>query len=164
MIKHIIWTSRIDIEDWKDFFEEEEVGLMKLIDEDERYRKAHEMNSDYLDDARINLDIELPGTILAIADMGLWNGRLPGYKGIGNNLRGIFYNNYDDMEFYCDAYNLKSTGWHHDGTNYIEYRLIPDGVDADKLKQAIYDGTHTREMIRRYTRSLRPYVAKVYGW
>ena len=164
MTKRMIWTSRIDIEDWEDLRREREEEDGETIDDDKLYELANELNGFYFDDEITNLNIELPGTILAIADMGLWNGRFSGYKGIGSNLRGIFYNNYDDMEFYCDAYNLKSTGWHHDGTNYIEYRLIPDGVDADKLKQAIYDGTHTREMIRRYTRSLRPYVAKVYGW
>ena len=69
------------------------------------------MNNDYFDDERINLNVEIPCNVLAIADLGLWY-----------------------------------------------------GVDATPLLNALYNGKATHEMVLRDTRSLRPYVSKVYGW
>lgn len=42
----------------------------------------YERNSEYLDDERMNLDIQLDKPILVIVDLGLWNGRYSGYKEI----------------------------------------------------------------------------------
>ena len=40
----------------------------------------YEINNRYLDDERVNLNIQLDQPILVIADLGLWNGRRPGYQ------------------------------------------------------------------------------------
>ena len=42
----------------------------------------YERNGEYLDDERMNLDIQLDKPILVIVDLGLWNGRYSGYKEI----------------------------------------------------------------------------------
>ncbi len=157
MKKRIIWSDDINLEDWQDLFEEEGIE-----DEGEQYERACELNNDYLDDERVNLDCELPGRVLCIADLGLWDGRHSGYRLLGSNLNSIF--DVEASEWYCDAYNVRGTEHHHDGTNFYEFRLIPDGVDATPLLDALYSGEATDSLIRRYTRSLRHYVSEIYGW
>ena len=56
---------------------------------------------------------------------------------------------------------------HHDGTNYITYRLLRAGVtegQLDKLLDSIYNGRFTQQQIDRLTRKIGPDIAKVYGW
>ena len=70
--RYIIWNNYyLDFEDWKDYLTEEypDEG------EDELVRLMHEINDDYLDDERCNLNIQLSQPIIVIADLGLWNGR-----------------------------------------------------------------------------------------
>ncbi len=51
----------------------------------------YEINGDYLDDERMNLDVQLSQPILVIADLGLWHGRRMGYKEIpSGNIRTAF--------------------------------------------------------------------------
>lgn len=76
--KHIIWSNlNLDIEDgWREAYAE--VIEINNWDEDpedeyEIYQYMVETNGFYLDDERMNLDIELSTRIIAIADLGLWN-------------------------------------------------------------------------------------------
>lgn len=118
-----------------------------------------------LEDERINLNVTVPGNILAIADLGLWNGRRTAYKIYNNNIRSILNTESDNVEWYSDGHNIKATIPHHDGTNYVEYRVIREGKDINKLTQKLYNQVPiTRQEINYYTESLLPYVAKVYGW
>lgn len=74
--RHIIWSNHeLDYEDWKDNLEKEYPDLS----DDERYSLMYEINDGYLDDERVNLDIQLDTPILMIADLGRWNGRLTDY-------------------------------------------------------------------------------------
>ena len=74
--RHIILSNHeLDYEDWKDDLEKEYPDLS----DDERYSLMYEINDGYLDDERVNLDIQLDTPILMIADLGRWNGRFPGY-------------------------------------------------------------------------------------
>ena len=69
---HLIWSNyNLDYDDWKDDLEENYPDLT----EQDRMTLMYEINSDYLDDERINLDIQLSRPILVIADLGRWNGR-----------------------------------------------------------------------------------------
>ena len=120
----------------------------------------------YFEDEITNLNKELNGRILCIAGMGLWNGRKSGYKILGNNLNEVLTCGIgcDEKEVYCDAYNVLAKGYHHDGTNYVEFREIREDKDIDKLLDKIYNNEPiTRAELNRYTKSLRPYVAEVYG-
>ena len=63
--KHLIWSNYdLDYEDWKDDLEAEFPDLS----EDDRMALMYEINSDYLDDERANLDIQLDQPILIIAE------------------------------------------------------------------------------------------------
>ena len=120
----------------------------------------------WFEDEVLNLNKRLEGRILAIASMGLWNGRKTGYKILGNNLNEVVSCGIgcDEKHVYCDSYNVVAEGYHHDGRNYVEFREIREDKDVDKLLDKIYNQEPvSRAEIRRYTKSLRPYIKKLYG-
>lgn len=86
--RHLIWSNYdLDYEDWRDDLEEDHPELT----EDERMALMYEINNRYLDDERVNLNIQLDQPILVIADLGLWNGRRTGYQEISSgNIRDAF--------------------------------------------------------------------------
>lgn len=164
MKKHIIWSNRnLDLDYWMDFLEDE---YPEITDEHEQYHLIEDMNMEYLDDERMNLNKKVDGRILVIADLGLWNGRRQGYKILGNTISDILYDrNGEYLEWYGDGYNIKATVSHHDGTNYYEYRIIREDRNIDDLLNAIYNGEEiTRKKLNYYTKSLYPEVANIYGW
>ena len=118
----------------------------------------------YLDDERSNLNIEVDGVIVCFADLGLWDGRRNGAKIIGSNVRGILYSDRDYIDWYCDRYNARCDASHHDGTDHYLYRVAKDKEQAKRLVDAIAYSDMTEEEFKKATRSLRPYIAKVYGW
>jgi hypothetical protein len=172
MKKHIIWSNmNLDIEDWRVGYAEY-LGMNELDedpnDEDAIYRWMVDMNDAYFDDERYNLNKEIDGRILIIADLGLWNGRKQGYKIMNANIRELFNINphgFDYAEFYGDGYNIRATEHHHDGTNYYLYRVIREDRNIDNLLDAIYNGEEiTSSKLNYYTKSLYKDVANVYGW
>lgn len=170
MKKRIIW-SNIDLnpEDWRKDYEE--VARENEWDEDTSdpnnlWQYMIATHNTYLDDERYNLNKYLNGRILIIADLGLWNGRKQGYKIIDGNISNILYDNDADfIEWYADQYNIRATAHHHDGTNYYLYREIREDRNIQILLDDIYNGREiSRSKLNYYTRSIRPYVAKIYGW
>ena len=118
------------------------------------------------DDEQSNLFKILDGRIICIADMGLWNGRRSGYKILGNNLNEVLTCGIgcDEKEVYCDAYNVYAQGYHHDGSNSVEFREIREDRNIDNLLDKLYNNEEvTRREINYYTRSLRPYIKEIYG-
>lgn len=136
--------------------------------EDYCYERACWLANEYIDDERCNLRVNVGNTILAIADLGLWDGRVQGYEELRTTmLSDVLYTDCYYAEWYCDAHDLRSRQTHHDGTNYILYRRRKDGITDyqwDNFLYKLYTGTANREHISKYTTSLLPYVAKVYGW
>lgn len=162
--EHIIWQNMdLDIEDYLDFLSEE---YPEVTDENEQMDLITELNNLYLDDERENLDIQLGNPIIVIADLGLWNGRKSGYRIIkSGNIKDILSDqNCDYVKWYCDRYNCKFAGHHHDGTNCYIYREVKDMDKIDILTEKLYNGTATQADITRYTKSIRPHIARVYGW
>ena len=181
---HVIWNSDIDIDDWKDYVSEE---LMNESDHEEYPKvedyiennfvnileRINDLNNDYLDDERANLDIETSGEIICIADLGLWNGRASGYNVEGNNINEIFHSHIrgmSDLCFYVElndgVLELKCEESHHDGTNYYTYREVKPELsdEIDVLKDLIYEGKATQKDIDYYTRPLGDKVQEVYGF
>ena len=118
----------------------------------------------WLDETRRMLNIHIDGCIVAFANLGLWDGHHNGGKIIGDNIRDIFSARCDYATWFCDAYNVRCDATHHDGTNHIIYRIAPSRETAEKLvKKIAYNGM-TEEQFRKATRSLKPFIAKVYGW
>ena len=129
----------------------------------------HEINGEYLDDERLNLNVQLSQSILVVADIGRWNGRFMGYKEIeSGNIRDCLYSDTDYSTWYVDKLgDLRCDAIHHDGTIHYLYRTYKDGVteeQIDRLKEKIYNRTATRTDIKRITRRLGDDIAKVYGF
>ena len=140
--RHLIWSNYdLDYEDWRDDLEEDHPELT----EDERMALMYEINNRYLDDERVNLNIQLDQPILVIADLGLWNGRRTGYQEISSgNIRDCLYSERD-----------------------IDYRTYKPGArdsQIDLLKEKLYYGKAVRSDITRITRRLGDEIGKVYGW
>lgn len=127
---------------------------------------AYDLNREYLEDERINLDIEMNSPIIILADLGLWNGRRSGYKEISSgNIRDCLYSDCDYLSWYVDDDgDFKCRAVHHDGVNYYRYRVFKPEADRDELKNKIYDGRATEEDIQKYTDPLGSVIGQVYGW
>ena len=166
-MEHIIWSNfDVNVADYADFLQEE---YPEVTDPNEQYELCCEMNANYLDNERDNLDIELLHPIICIADLGRWNCRRMGYKMLeSSNIADCLYDpECDYCTWYVDRFNdLRFTGTHHDGTNYYLYRELRDLSDKqmENFLDKLHTGRLTRRDIRRYTTSIGSHIQKVYGW
>ena len=156
--KRIIWSNN-DYDEWlksmiEDGYDEDEL-------DEERYGEDCSL---FLDDERGNLNKEVNGVIVAFASLGLWSGRVNGAKIYGDCIKNILSSNCDFVTWFCDRYNCRCEAIHHDGTNYILYRVAKDMETAKRLVDKVAYGGMTEAQFRKATRSLRPYIANVYGW
>ena len=164
--KHIIWSNYdLDYENWRDDLEAEYPNMS----EEERIALMYEINSNYLDDERTNLSIQLSQPILMIADIGRWDGRYSGYGEIkSGKISDCLYSELDYATWYVDKLgDLRCDAIHHDGTNHYLYRVYKPGIresQIDLLKEKLYEGKATRADITRITRRLGDEIAKVYGF
>ena len=166
--RFLIWSNYdLDYDDWREDLEDEYPELS----ESEREELMYEINGDYLDDERSNLDIQMSRPILVIANLGLWYGNRMGYKEIpSGNIRDCLYSerDIDWSTWYVDQLgDLRCDAIHHDGTNHYLYRVYKDGAtetQIDNLLVKIYEGRATRKDITRLTRRLGDDIAAVYGW
>ena len=155
--RRIIWTNN-DYDEWCEAMADE------ITDEEitpEYYNFCCETN---LGDERCNLDVEVDGYIVCFASLGLWNGIHNGAKLVGTNVKDILYDNCDLITWYCDVHNVRCDASHHDGTNHYLYRVADTKEKAERLINKIAFEDMSEEEFRKATKSLRPYVAKVYGW
>ena len=154
--RKIIWTND-DYDGW---------CKSMLIDgeEDLSYEAYSNECEIWLDDEHANLNIPLEGYIVAFADLGLWDGHHNGAKAIGRNVRDILSSNCDLVTWFCDRYNVRCEETHHDGNNSIIYRLAKNREHAERIVNKIaYEGM-TKEQFMKATKSLKPFIDKVYGW
>lgn len=167
-MSRLIWTSEIDsskeaIDAYRAQLEEDDqpvpaddYAILAMMDDD---------NMLQLHDIKELLDVELPGQVICIANMGLWNGRKAGYALLGENLNTIFDAPHNDTTtFVADGFNIRYTDIHHDGTNYGLFRMLRPNMNHEGFLWAAGHGGVTPSDIRRHTISLLPYVADVFGW
>ena len=164
--RHIIWSDmNLDLDDWREDLQADYPELS----ESELYYTMCEINSDYLDDERANLNIQLTQPIIVIGDIGRWNGRVMGYKMVDSgNIKDCLYSDTDFTEWYVDQYgDFRADAAHHDGTNHYLYRVFKDNVSPEQiewLQGRIYYGRATRADITRVTRRLGDEISAVYGF
>lgn len=115
-----------------------------------------------------NLNKELQGRVIAIANLGLWSGRRTGYKIMNNNLNSVLNAcGGDYLKAYTDRYDVKSVAVHHDGVNYITYRMLKPNlseVQIDNFLNKLASGDFSKKDISRYTTSLKSQINQIYGW
>ncbi len=163
--RRILWSDlHLDFNDWKEDLKSEypDYSEEKLFD------LMYDINSDYINDLRDNLDMQLSQSIIIIGDIGRWNGRVSGYKMLDTgNLKDCFYTECDYAEWYVDKLgDLRCEAVHHDGTNHYLYRVFKDNVSEEQienLKLKLYYGKATRADITRVTKRLGDDIAKVYN-
>ena len=157
-----------EIEDYEKCARENlEANEVEDITEDMVQQEVYDNIDMFFEDELLNLSKKLDGRIIAIADIGRWNGRVQGYKVLGNNLNEVVSSTIgcDEKEVYCDAWNVRATGYHHDGSNSVLFRELREDRDVDKFLDKIYMGEEiSTGTLNYYTKSLRPYVQKIYGF
>ena len=132
--KYTIWSSTLHIEDFMDDLRQEypDAG------EEELYQMAVAENWADRHDIRYVVDEDLGAPILAVADLGLWNGRKNGYKLIkSGNVADCFVEcgSVDDACWYIDERGeLCADFVHHDGVNHIRYRAIRPGMKEKTIR------------------------------
>lgn len=139
-----------------------DIDYSNLTEEDIEYLENYAF-----DDELVSLKVETEGQILAIADMGLWNGRKQGCRLTNTRMLSeiMTIGNEDITTLYYDGHNVRKRATHHDGTNYILFREVKPGVNINNLINRIYNGEQVNNStLNYYTRSLKRYVKKVYGW
>jgi hypothetical protein len=132
----------------------------KTLKEEEIYDECDFINQLNFESAITELkfaDKQITTGIIALANLGRWNGRCKGYKEY-DNLQDIAYTSCDYERIYVDRYkNLCKKETHHDGNNYIVYRMWKECV-TDKQKENFlekqYNGTLTTKDISRYTKRI----------
>lgn len=153
---HIIWSNyNMNLEDWREDIEE--MWEMNEIDpstktEDDYIEEMYLLNSEYFHDEQVNLNIPTEGRIIAIVDLGLWNGRRMGYKlKDEKNIRAClsFDADCDYGEWWVDSHNnLRSKQTHHDGTNYTLYREVKPEITSDQLIISAGSCTVVKQLLR----------------
>ncbi len=120
-----------------------------------------------IDSVRDYLDTVIDSEIVAIAVVDRWNGRFTGYKLCGKNIRGIFSTGSDCGKWYGEDNDIKAILPHHDGTNTAVFRVFKKNI-SEKKKQEFLDKIYNQKLeeddIKNITKSLYPYVKKIYGW
>lgn len=126
-----------------------------------------EMERIWFEDERYELKRVSEGEVVAIADLGRWNGRCSGYK-ILKSLEEIIYSSCDYEEIYVDSNgDLRKSESHHDGSNGILYRYWKDGITEEQKENflnKIYNGEISQRDITRYTRKAGVAIANAFGW
>lgn len=171
-VERIIFDNDIDIDDFKkmeyESFEgdDEETARLDRLTDAQWWDRLADYQSIWFDDERCNLNKETDGVIVAIADLGLWYGRRIGIRVLKSNINSILDTcyNYDNVKVYADQYNVHAELGHHDGTNYVTFRLANDSDTAERLLSMAQSGELTWDYAMRKTKSIVKDVNKIFGW
>ena len=171
MKAHVIWTNDIDsIENLRrDMLENQDDYFGLTISNS--WEMACEQNDEYLEDEKVNLNVECGNDIVILGVLGLWDGYHNVSKDLHRgNINAVFGNTHscEYITWYVDGNgDLRCKGTHHDGTNNYLYRAWKDGISEtqkDNFRQKWAEQKATRKDLSRYTRKIGTYVAEVYGW
>lgn len=171
-VERIIFNNDIDIDEFKkgeyEGFEgdDEEIARLDRLTDSQWWDRLADYESMWFDDERMNLNKETDGVIVAIADLGFWNGRTIGIRVLKSNISSILdvCYNYDYVKVYADQYNVHAELTHHDGTHYLTFRLAKDKDTAQALEDMAVSGELTWDKAMRKTKSIVKDVNKIFGW
>lgn len=139
----------------------------KTITDEKLYDECYFMEQTWFEDEQYELKRVSEGPVLAIADLGLWNGRRQGYKEL-KSLEDVMYSSCDYEKVYVDSNgDLRKEETHHDGSNTILYRYWKDGltdVQRENFLDKLYNGKATQRDVTRYTRKAGLEIANAFGW
>lgn len=139
----------------------------KSLTDGEIYEECRFMDETWFDVEKAELKRVSEGEVLAIADLGGWNGRCSGYREL-ESLEEVMYSSCDYERLYVDSNgDLRKDESHHDGDNSILYRYWKEGLteqQKENFLNKIYRGECTQKDITRYTRKAGVGIADVFGW
>lgn len=140
----------------------------KTITDEKLFEECYFMEQTWFEDEQWELvRVDEGCGLIAIADLGRWNGRFGGYKEV-KNLKDVMYTSCDYERVYIDSNgDLRKEESHHDGSNSILYRYWKDGLTEEQKENfmsKIYNGECTQKDITRYTRKAGLGIANAYGW
>lgn len=140
----------------------------KTITDEKLFDECYFMEQTWFEDEQWELARVDEGCgLIAIADLGRWNGRFGGYKEI-KNLEDVLYSSCDYERVYVDSNgDLRKEESHHDGSNSILYRYWKEGLTEEQKENfmsKIYNGSCTQKDITRYTCKAGLGIANAYGW
>ena len=139
-----------------------------LLTKEQVYSECYELNNMWFSDELYNLkSCDENSGLIAIANLGRWNGRSVGYKEV-SDLADVLCTNCDYETVYVDSNgDLRKEESHHDGRNYILYRYWKAGItekQKDNFKSKCYSGELKKTDITRYTRKAGVSIAECFGW
>ena len=168
MKRCLIWTNI-------DLYDEETMKETRKFMREENYtdlsdnnvmRVIDDNNNMYIEDERDNLSQKytgFKGYVVAFAELGFWNGVRVASK-VYNDISNILQNtSCDECEWYLDEWNVRFRGVHHDGTNNVLYRYVDTEKRANDIMNKIVCGGMNLKQFKKATKSIRPFVQKVYG-
>ena len=175
-VKRTIWNSESYYEQTDEVQEQYKRDMAESLDcdeeelDEERLARLWYEDVDFnLDCERSNLDKYIDGVIIALGHRSshygaiCGNGR-EGTKIVGSNIADILSTNGDDADFWAEDYDINGRTSDHDGSWYITYRVCKDYSEAERLQDMAYEGKLDNADIMARTKSLYPYIAKIYGW
>lgn len=159
--------SEENMEEEKRFLIDDGIYTEEEITDEILMARCYDNDRLFFDDEHAMLEDNSEGSLIAIADLGRWNGRFSGYKEV-KNLADVLYTNCDYEKLYVDSNgDLRKEESHHDGSNSILYRYWKDGLtdeQKENFMSKIYNGECTQKDITRYTRKAGIAIACYYGW
>jgi hypothetical protein len=177
----IIYTDDISEEDLE--CARETLRLYDNYDptDEEVMDEALNARDEQLGEDAITLMIPTQNPIIAYGSLGLWDGRYMSLVVLGSveegaSVEDIFHLIHQaqcptEATIYADAEDVHFREAHHDGVNLYTFReLLGNEEDVeellDELRTAVYDNNADKfnELIQTKTKSIRSYVAEVYGW
>lgn len=176
-VKRTIWSSESFYTQDDDVKEQYKRDIMEQYDIDDEEDLTEEKLAQYwYEDNDFNYDCEhdylskdIDGCIIALARRSSHYGAICGNgreatKVVGYNIAGILETAADDADWWAEDYNIEGRLSDHDGSWYITYRVCKDYSEAERLQDMAYEGKLDNADIMARTKSLYPYIAKIYGW
>lgn len=166
--QRVLWSSEIDFDAWRDDYRENYPDAT----DDEIDEMISDQNFDDLVVERGILNINLPESIIVIADLGLWDGRRTGYRELPGNIAKCLDTSVSSSygaTWYLDKRNdLVCDDMHHDGTNHYLYRTWKKTATqqqrANLISKIMTGETITRRDITRLTERLGDAICAAHRW
>lgn len=167
-MKHIIYTTENDFtEGFKDYEEANDCVLTEEQKESLAYDWAVD-NFNYEKESLDNVNLKYNTPLIAVANLGRWNGRCVAYKEINEISDFIDWGGrYDFVEVYADRYNVNAILADHDGTTYATLRQLKPNRNYDNFTDKLLNcknEAEAKKLITSYTVSVVKAVNVVYGW
>jgi hypothetical protein len=159
----VLYDSSVDNYDKDEVAEYLREDLIDEPDEDDIYEYIQDSKQiEYQDFEELLecIDEDIEGHIVAVADVGRWNGTKFGIKEL-RSIRDLFdvFQNVDDVKVFLEDGELKAEGYHHDGTNYVTFREILPEYYYEDIEEVFYDKQDNakEEILTKYTKPIGEY-------